>query len=154
MRELFFATITTTLSFLIYVYPLNILAHLLFDAHIIEPITIVPTAIIGLAVFLYFRTHLTSRLLSGAIYYGMGIGFIAFWVFNAGLLLSLLLPDFIVEIGLICLVMSVIVCVRAIFNGEGVELKTIHLTSPKIERKHSLIFISDIHLGSNSKRHL
>ena len=154
MHELVFAAIITALSFLIYVYPLNILVHLLFDAHIIEPLTIVPTTIIGLTVFVYFRTHLTSRLLSGAIYYGMGIGFIAFWVFNAGLFLSLLLPDFTVEIGLICLVISVIVSVKAILNGKGVELKTIHLTSPKIERQYNLIFISDIHLGSNSKRHL
>ena len=67
LRELVLAAITTALSFLIYVYPLNLLAHLLFDAQIIEPLAIVPTTIIGLAVFVYFRTHLTSRLLSGAI---------------------------------------------------------------------------------------
>ena len=154
LRELVLAAITTALSFLIYVYPLNLLAHLLFDAQIIEPLAIVPTTIIGLAVFVYFRTHVTSRLLSGAIYYGMGIGFIAFWVFKVGLLLSLLLPAFTVEIGLICLVISVIACFKAILNGKNVELKTIHLTSPKIERHHKFIFISDIHLGSNSKRHL
>ena len=154
MRELVFAAITTALSFLIYVFPLKYPRSSTFDAQIIEPLAIVPTTIIGLAVFVYFRTHVTSRLLSGAIYYGMGIGFIAFWVFNAGLLLSLLLPDFTVEIGLICLVISVIACFKAILNGKNVELKTIHLMSPKIERHHKFIFISDIHLGSNSKRHL
>ncbi len=154
MRELVLAAITTALSFLIYVYPLNLLAHLLFDAQIIEPLAIVPTTFIGLTVFVYFRTHLASCLLSGAIYYGMGIGFITFWVFNVGLVLSLLLPAFAMEIGLICLVISVIACFKAILNGKSVELKTIHLTSPKIERHHNLIFISDIHLGSNSKRHL
>ena len=66
----------------------------------------------------------------------------------------MLLPDFTAEIGLICLIISVIACVKAILNGKSVELKKIHLTSPKIERRHNLIFISDIHLGSNSKRHL
>ena len=154
MRDLVFATITTVLSFLIYVYPLNVLAHLLFAAEIIEPVTIFPTVVIGFAVFVYFRTHLTSRLLSGVIYYGMGIGFIAFWVLNIGLLVSVLLPGFSIEIGLIGLVISMLVCVKAILSGNSIALETIHLTSPKIERKYNLIFISDIHLGSNPKRHL
>ena len=154
MRDLVFATITTVLSFLIYVYPLNVLAHLLLSAQIIEPVTIFPTVVIGFAVFVYFRTHLTSRLLSGVIYYGMGIGFIAFWVLNIGLLVSVLMPDFAAEIGLICLVISMITCAKAILNGNRIALKTIQLTSPKIKRKYNLIFVSDIHLGSNPKRHL
>ena len=154
MRDFIFAVIILALSFLIYIYPLNILAHLLFDARIFETVALIPTVIIALAVSVYFRTHAKSPLLSVPIYYGMGIGFIGFCVFNLGLLASLAMPESTFEIGLVCLVVSVIACVKSILNGHQIHLKTLHITSPKITRHYNLVFISDIHLGSNPKLHL
>jgi predicted MPP superfamily phosphohydrolase len=154
MRQFIFFTIILVLSFLIYIYPLKVLAHLLFDTKIIEPAAIIPAAIIALAVFVYFRSHATSPLLSEPIYYGMGIGFIGFFVFNIGLLTSLILPDFTFEIGVICLVFFVITCIKSILNGQQIHLKKIHITSPKIKENYTIVFFSDVHLGSNSKQHL
>ena len=154
MRDFIFAVIILALSFLIYIYPLNILAHLLFDARIFEPVALIPTVIIALAVSVYFRTHAKSPLLSVPIYYGMGIGFIGFCVFNLGLLAALAMPESTFEIGLVCLVVSVIASVKSILNGHQIHLKTLHITSPKITRHYHLGFISDIHLGSNPKQHL
>ena len=93
-------------------------------------------------------------LLRGFIYYGMGIGFIGFCVFNIGLLTSLIFPKLTFEIGFICLAISLITCIKSILNGRSIHLKKIHLTSQKINKDISLIFISDVHLGSNSKQHL
>ena len=154
MKDLFFTVIILALSFLIYIYPLNILAHLLFDASTFEPATLVPTVIIAVAISVYFRTHAKSPLLSVPIYYGMGIGFIGFFVFNLGLLATLVIPEFTFEIGLVCLVVFVILCVKGILNGRHISLKTLHISSPKITQNYNLVFISDIHLGSNPKQHL
>ena len=154
MREFTFATIILVLTFLIYIYPLNILTHLLFETKVIEYVVIIPTTIITLTIFVYFRTHATSPLLRGFIYYGMGIGFIGFCVFNTGLLTSLIFPKITLEIGFFCLVISSITCVKSILNGRSIHLKKIHLTSKKIKKDINLIFISDVHLGSNSKKHL
>ena len=154
MKDFIFAVIILALSFLIYIYPLNILAHLLFDARIFEPVALIPTVIIAVAVSVYFRTHAKSPLLSAPIYYGMGIGFIGFCVFNLGLLAALAMPESTFEIGLVCLVVSVITCVKGILNGHQIHLKTLHISSPKITQHYNLVFISDIHLGSNPKQHL
>ncbi|WP_438997002.1 metallophosphoesterase, partial [Candidatus Puniceispirillum sp.] len=153
MRNFIFATIIFILSFLIYIYPLNIVAYLLFDARLIQPVTIIPTAIIALTIFVYFKTHITSPLLSTIIYYGMGIGFIGFCIFNIGLIAALIMPEFSFEIGLFCLIVFVITCVKSILNGRYIHLKNIHITSPKIDQPSNLLFISDVHLGSNSKQH-
>ena len=154
MKDFIFAVIILALSFLIYIYPLNILAHLLFDARIFEPVALIPTVIIAVAVSVYFRTHAKSPLLSAPIYYGMGIGFIGFCVFNLGLLAALAMPESTFEIGLVCLVVSVIACVKGILNGHQIHLKTLHISSPKITQHYNLVFISDIHLGSNPQQHL
>ena len=154
MKDFIFAVIILALSFLIYIYPLNILAHLLFDARIFEPVALIPTVIIAVAVSVYFRTHAKSPLLSAPIYYGMGIGFIGFCVFNLGLLAALAMPESTFEIGLVCLVVSVIACVKGILNGHQIHLKTLHISSPKITQNYNLVFISDIHLGSNPQQHL
>ena len=154
MKDFIFAVIILALSFLIYIYPLNILAHLLFDARIFEPVALIPTVIIAVAVSVYFRTHAKSPLLSAPIYYGMGIGFIGFCVFNLGLLAALTMPESTFEIGLVCLVVSVIACVKGILNGHQIHLKTLHISSPKITQHYKLVFISDIHLGSNPQQHL
>ena len=154
MKDFIFAVIILALSFLIYIYPLNILAHLLFDARIFEPVALIPTVFIAVAVSVYFRTHAKSPLLSAPIYYGMGIGFIGFCVFNLGLLAALAMPESTFEIGLVCLVVSVIACVKGILNGHQIHLKTLHISSPKITQHYKLVFISDIHLGSNPQQHL
>ena len=153
MRKFTFATIILMLTFLIYIYPLNILTHLFFKTKIVEYVAIIPTAIIALGVFVYFRTHAKSSLLRGVIYYGMGIGFIGFCVFNIGLLTSLIFPKLAFEIGFICLFISSITVVKSISNGRSIHLKKINLTSQKINQDINLVFISDIHLGSNSKQH-
>ncbi len=154
MRQFILAAIIFALSFLIYVYPVNVLAHLLVGARIIEPLALIPAAVIALAVLVYFRTHATSPFLSGMIYYGMGIGFIGFFVVNIGLLISLAVPEFVYETGLACLIFWVVACLKSIVNGQRIQLKTIPVTSPKIDQPLNLVFISDVHLGSNSKRHL
>lgn len=154
MRAFVFAIIILALSFLIYVYPLGVLSHLLFARDIFGVVTLIPTVITAMTVWVYFRTHMKSPLLSLPIYYGMGMGFIGFWVVNIGLLAALALPEFTFEIGLICLLFAVIACVKAIVNGHQIQLENIQITSAKIKRHYSLVFISDVHLGSNPTRHL
>jgi predicted MPP superfamily phosphohydrolase len=75
-------------------------------------------------------------------------------VFNLGLLAALTMPESTFEIGLVCLVVSVIACVKGILNGHQIHLKTLHISSPKITQHYNLVFISDIHLGSNPQQHL
>ena len=154
MRSFIFSIIILTLSFLIYIYPLNIATYLLLNTKVTEPFALIPTLVIAVGIYVFFKTHYTSPLLGGVIHYGMGIGFIGFWLFNLGLIVSLALPSNNLEIGLVCSFITIVICVRSCVNGNRIYIKNINLTSPKIDRPIEIVFISDVHLGSNSKQHL
>ena len=123
MRDLVFAAITTALSFLIYVYPLNIIAHLLFDAQIVEPLCNCSNDNYRSCCFCIFqnttdvapfkRGHLLRN--GHRLYRILGV---EYWTAFINVL-----PAFTVEIGFICLVISVIACFKAILNGKSIELK-------------------------------
>ena len=154
MRNVLFAVVILLMAFLIYVYPLNILGHLLFGTKVVEPAALFPTIGTALVVFGYFRTHGTSPLLSGFAHYGMGLGFIGFCVFNVGLLVSLALPQMTVEIGTICLAVFLITCIKSLHNGQKLTVKTLDISSKNIKKPVKMVFISDVHLGSNKRQHL
>jgi hypothetical protein len=84
----------------------------------------------------------------------MGIGFISFWVVNVGLLIENLniIPP--LDLGIICLFVIVVTTVSSLKNGRSINFKSIVISSPKATEKIRLLFISDTHLGSNSKKHL
>ena len=154
MRSFIFSIIILTLSFLIYIYPLNIATYLLLNTKVTEPFALIPTLVIAVGIYVFFKTHYTSPLLGGVIHYGMGIGFIGFWLFNLGLIVCLALPSKNLEIGLICCFMTIVICVRSCANGSRIHIKNINFSSPKIDRPIEIVFISDVHLGSNPKQHL
>ena len=154
MRGFIFGIVVFALSFFIYIYPINLLIYFLSDAKVFEPKSIIPTVIIAISISVYFKTHLKSRFLGGLIYYGMGAGFIGFCLFNLGLIASFTLPQFTLEIGVGCLTLFVFIFFKSIINGRQIHLKNIQFASPKIKHQCSLIFVSDIHLGSNPKKHL
>ncbi|MDA7599106.1 metallophosphoesterase [Alphaproteobacteria bacterium] len=154
MRLVIFGAVLFAISFLVYVFPVNVIAHLLIGREIFAPTSLIPAAIIAAAVSVYFRTHITSPLLSGLIYYGMGIGFIGLWVTITGLLAARALPEFSVHIGQICLFLTLVLSLKAIVNGRQIHIAKIDITSAKIKQRHNLLFISDVHLGSNPTQHL
>ena len=84
----------------------------------------------------------------------MGIGFISFWVVNLGLLIDNLYPTTPPVLGVICFLSIIIITVYSLINGRLINLKSIKILSSKVDDQIRLMFISDTHLGSNSKKHL
>ena len=153
LRNFIFGGIVLLTTYLIYVYPVYLIAHLLFGTAIAQTSSIVLTALIFLLVFTYLRTHLSSPLLSGFIYYGMGVGFIGFSIFNFGYLAALIMPSLTTKIAYIALILFMIITGISLHKGRAIKLKTLSIESPKLSQSKTIIFISDIHLGSNPKRH-
>ena len=153
MRNFNFALIVLVLTYLIYVYPLGLLLHLLFATDIYHPSLLLLSCILSALIFLYLRTHLSSPLLRGITHYGLGIGFLGFCIFNTGLLASSVLPENRVEIGVLSLVTFLSVCGYSLIQGRSIKIKSLEFNSPKVARPHRLIFISDVHLGSNPSSH-
>ena len=77
----------------------------------------------------------------------MGIGFLSFWVVNVGFLFKIFSPNFRNELGVICIFLIFLITLYSLINGSLINLKSIKITSSKVDEQIRLIFISDTHLG-------
>jgi len=84
----------------------------------------------------------------------MGIGFISFWIVNICLLIDNFYPTSPPVLGVICFLSIFIITVYSLINGRLINLKSIKILSSKVDEQIRLVFISDTHMGSNSKKHL
>lgn len=153
LRNIIFGLVVLLTTYLIYIYPVFLIAHLLFGTVIFQKYSILLTVLLFGVVFTYLRTHLSSPLLSGFIYYGMGTGFIGFSIFNLGYLSALIMPSLAIEIGQIALVVFLIITGISLKKGRDIKLKTLTIESTKLSSSKTIIFVSDVHLGSNPKSH-
>ena len=153
-RLMLFSMILLIIVFFIYVYPVAALAHLLIGSAIFTMHSFGMTLILAVLIFYYLRSHSTAAILSGLTHYGMGVGFMAFGVVNIGLLAQAIFASDAFMIGMLSLLVTLGLSGKAIYNGRALHIKNLSLTSPKITKPLRLIFISDVHLGSNPKTHL
>ena len=154
LRPLLFALPLWIVTFVIYVYPYNVLTHLLFDTKMVETISLWAAAALAMVMYYYFRTHASGALLSGIAHYGLGFGFIGFMVFHLGWLMSLLMPSWRYDIGLMSLAVFIALCLYSLYQGRKLTIKPLVIENAKLTQETKAIFISDIHLGSNSRAHL
>ena len=153
MRNFIFALIVLVVTYLIYIYPIGLLLHLLFSTDIHQPYLLLLSGIVSVFVFVYLRTHISSPFLRGLTHYGLGIGFLGFCILNTALLISYFAPMIRFEIGLLSCALFLLVCGVSLVQGRTIKIKNLEFDSPKLARPQRLIFISDVHLGSNPSSH-
>ena len=153
-RVVIFSVILLIIVFFIYVYPVAVLAHFLVGSAIFTSASYGATLILACLIFYYLRSHSIAVILSGLTHYGMGVGFIGFGAVNLGLLAQMISGVEASMIGLFCLLVTLCLSMKAIYNGRALRVKKLSFASPKISVPLRLVFISDVHLGSNPKTHL
>lgn len=154
MRTLISALFVFPVTYLIYVYPAFVLGHLLFGSAIHQLSSVLLAAGLSVLIFVYLRTHLSTALVRGLTHYGMGFGFLGFCVFNLGLLAASIWPEARFETGLVAVLAFGLLSGFSLYQGRVIQTKSLVFESSKVTRPVSLIFISDVHLGSTPKRHL
>lgn len=158
MRKLYqnttFYLIVFIISYFIYVYPFEILNELLFNDITNRRLSLYYSLIISILVIFYFRSKNTFFLLKFFVYEGMGVGFISFWIVNFVLIFKYFLPINDYFLGIVSLILIALISFYALIYGRLIFLRSIKISSKKINRKHNFIFISDVHLGTNSTSHL
>ena len=65
MRNFIFALIVLVVTYLIYIYPIGLLLHLLFSTDIHQPYLLLLSGIVSVFVFVYLRTHISTPFLRG-----------------------------------------------------------------------------------------
>ena len=61
MRNIIFALIVLVVTYLIYIYPIGLLLHLLFSTDIHQPYLLLLSGIVSVFVFVYLRTHISHH---------------------------------------------------------------------------------------------
>tara|TARA_B100000963_G_scaffold359256_1_gene386021 strand:+ start:272 stop:1390 length:1119 start_codon:yes stop_codon:yes gene_type:complete len=154
LRNTGFALISLLVSFFVYVYPIVLIGYLIFD---LEPNPFhLAISSLGIAciIFVYLRTNLSSFYIRSFIFYGMGLGFIGFCVFNLGLIISTFQKDYKLEIGYLSLLSFLALSLYSFWQGRIIKLKILNFESAKINEPLKFLFFSDVHLGSNPRKHL
>ena len=154
LKQLFFYVFSFFVTYLIYVYPYDILNYFIFKEEIFSISSFYLNLFFYSIVIYYLRSHSTFLLFRILVYEGMGIGFISFWIVNLALLTDYIFSTEQKILGISSFLIIILISILGLIYGKLVFLKKIKINTSKIKNSLKLIFISDVHLGSNSIRHL
>lgn len=143
-----------TITYLIYVFPYDVFTSLILEKEIIQFTSILLSMTIYIFFIIYFRSRRHNFFIRIFIYEGMGIGFISLCIAILALLIQFITDISNIYIFVICIVILIFLIIKSLIGGISIKQKKIFFFSDKIKKKTNIIFISDVHLGSNSNKHL
>lgn len=153
-RKLFNYSLGSIFTYLIYFLPFDVLFYFLFNKPILQVFSILTALLFYFIIILYFKNKVSNTFLRIIIFEGMGIGFISLCVIISIVLLNAVTDIKQEVLGLTATALILIIVLYGLINANLIKLKKLYFVSQKVKKKIKLIFISDVHLGSNSKDYL
>ena len=142
------------ITYLFYIFPFETLNKYLFNESVKFQYSLINTAIFFILIVYYLRSHNTFKPLKIFVYEGLGIGFISFMVISVSILINLLGFFQETSIGITSLIIIFVISAYGMINAKRISIKNLELSSAKIYNDFNIIFISDVHLGTNTSNHL
>ena len=140
--------------YLLFVFPFDILNSWKGRESYNYTYTFVSTLIIFIIVRIYFSSKITFMPLRILVCEGIGIGFISLNLVCLIILSDLfLIIDGTTKINLFLISLAALLII-AYCSTSFIKIRTIRIRSDKVQKERNIVFISDIHLGSNSINHL
>ena len=138
-------------SYLIFIFPFETILSWLGRTTSYQE-TILSTALVYLVCLYYFRSKSSNKLIKLFVYEGMGIGTISLFIVILVLAISLVIT--ISDTIKIFIYFSAFLpsILYGFINARNVRVKQLKFSHSKIKKKLSFIFLSDIHIGSNSPK--
>ena len=152
--KIFYYLLLFVITYLLFVFPSEVIEYLILNSEIFNFKSLIITFFINLIILVYFKTFYTNKLLKLFVNEGIGIGFISFNITTLSLIFSFLITSHYSQIGYISIFLIIFITIYSYLNGRKVKLKFISLNSNLFKTKSKVIFISDLHLGTNSIQHL
>ena len=149
-----FYIILFVLTYLFYIFPFETLGKYLTNEITSYEYSIINTVIFFILILYYLRSQSTFKPLRIFVYEGLGIGFISFLVVSISIVLSSFSSISERSLGITSSIIIIIISIYGMLNARKISLKNITLHSSKIKKNYNIIFISDIHLGTNTSKHL
>ena len=141
-------------TYLLFVYPSEVIESLILNREIFNLKSLLTTLFINLLILIYFRTFNTNRLLKLFVNEGIGIGFVSFWITSLSLIFSFFLKQYQAECAYVSIFLIILITIYSYSNGAKIKLKFLTFNSNLVKNKCKIIFMSDLHLGTNSTKHL
>ncbi len=153
-KKILIYIIGLTLTYLIYIFPYDALTFLIFSQELFQINSFFFSLILYLIIIISSKSQNSFLPMKILIYEGMGVGFISFWVVSLFLMINYFFDIDSVSIGFTSCICILLLVIISLFQGRQIKLKKVKINSKKIKKKYKFMFISDVHLGSNSKNHL
>ena len=136
------------ISYLIFIFPFDILSTWLGKPISILEIFITTTLVFALCLY-YFRSKTTNKFIKFFVYEGFGIGTVSFF-----LILPLLAIEYFNvfsnnELAIFFFTLQVPSIIYGYINSKKIKIKNLSLKSELIDKSLKFVFISDVHIGSN-----
>ena len=152
--RVFFYFILLLITYLFYIYPYETLNKLLFNQTQSFQYSLINTLIFYILILYYLKSHSTFKPLKIFVYEGLGIGLISFTVISICVVFNYVLKINTLFLGTNSLVLIIMIYLYGSFNARTINTKEIEIKSSNIKKNHQILFISDVHLGTNSTNHL
>ena len=149
-----FFVVLFIITYLFYIFPFEMLNKYLLNESVNFQYSLINTSIFFTLIIYYLKSHNTFKPLKIFVYEGLGIGFISFMVISFSILVNLSGIFKETSIGITSLIIIFIISAYGMINARNITIKNVELTSAKIHNNLNIIFISDVHLGTNTTKHL
>ena len=149
-----FNVVLLLITYLFYIFPFETLNKLLLNQTQSFQYSLINTLIFYILILYYLRSHSTFKPLKIFVYEGLGIGFISFIIVSICVVFNYILQISTLFLGISSLILIILIYLYGSYNARTINIKEIDIKSSRINKNYQILFISDVHLGTNNKKHL
>jgi predicted MPP superfamily phosphohydrolase len=138
-------------SYIIFIFPFEVISSWLGRSAPLQE-TILSTAFVYLVCLYYFRSKSSNKIVKFFVYEGMGIGTISLFIVIFILMVSLVVTISDTQKIFIFFIIFFPSIIYGFVNAKKVSIKQLKFSHSKIKKNLNFVFLSDIHIGSNSPK--
>ncbi len=148
INSLISLVILFVVSYLIFIFPFDILLSWLGNSKSFLEALIGTTIVFGICLY-FFRSKSTNKIIKFFVYEGFGVGTVSFFIILPLIAISYLkiLNDF--QLAFLFFTIQIPAIIYGYLNSKNLKIKKIFLESNIVHKNIKFIFISDVHIGSN-----
>ena len=153
LRSIFPLIVLLIFVYVVFIFPVEIIATWL--GHPGTPLElIISTLVIYFICLFYLRTKNSNKLLKFLVYEGVGVGSVSLFIIIPILFLDIffVIPNSIKII--LFFFFQIPLILFGLWNARKIRIKNLEIVSNHINGSFSFVFISDVHIGSNSQKRL
>ena len=154
LRKLISHIIGIFFTYLIYIFPFQTIIELLNGTNFLIYYPFLLSCLLYILLVFFFRSKRSLKIFRLIVYEGMGIGFISLFILSFALPIKSFFSFNYFYLGVSSLFLISLLVFVSLIKGSLIRDKKIFLTTSKIKKDLKFLFMSDVHLGSNSKNYL